>query len=141
VSQPTDTPANVRRGGLAVTITIHVIFFALGMLLAVYGAMLSARAPRLWDHLFSLGVLVAVVGNAAVAVLGRMAIGKWGGATPLVGWLLIAYLVSITRPNGSFLLAGGDLQVPSLLFQVGGAVAGAVAATLKPPRRWRRPET
>jgi hypothetical protein len=125
------------RGGTALTAALHVLFFALGMVLAIYGALLSARGPRVLDHAFSLGVLIAIVGNVAAAILARMALGRWGGITPLIGWLMIAYLLSISRPNGSVLLPGGDLQGGSLAFQTVGAIAGAITATLRTPRRWQ----
>src|SRR5205085_8730888 len=107
----------------------------------IYGALLSARGPRVWDHVFSLGVLIAVVGNIAAGILGRIAGGRFGGAVPLIGWLFVAYAVSIARPNGSVLLPAGDLAVPSVLFQVLGALAGATTAVMKPPRRWRGQRT
>ena len=125
------------RGGTTLTVALHVLFLALGMVLAIYGALLSARGPRALDHAFSVGVLIAIVGNVVAAILARMVLGRWGGITPLIGWLVIAYLLSISRPNGSVLLPGGDLEGGSLAFQTFGAIAGAIAATLRTPRRWQ----
>lgn len=130
--------ARVPTGTTVLLVFAHVVLLCLGLLLAMYGALLLPRGPRVAGHVLSVGVVVAVVGNVAVAVLGRAAAGRFGGATPLLGWLVVAYACSVGRPNGSVVLPGaGDLAVPALVFLFGGAIAGALGAALKPPRRWR----
>jgi hypothetical protein len=130
--------SSASRSNPLATATVHLTLFALGVLLGLYSAMLSGRGPRAVEHIFTVGVGIAIVGNVVAVILGRVAGGRFGGITPLVGWLFAVYGCSIARPNGSFLLpGGGDLKVPTLLFQILGALAGAAAIMVKPPRRWR----
>lgn len=117
---------------------MHLVLLALGMLLGIYGALLSESGPRAAGHVFTWGIGISIVGNVGAGILGRVGAGRPGGITPLVGWLVVAYALSISRPNGSVILAGGDLLAPTLVFLIAGSLCGAAAAVLAPPRRWRR---
>jgi hypothetical protein len=123
---------------LPYALSVQAVLFALGVLLGIYGAFLVPSGPRLGGTVLSLGVLIAVVGNVAGPWLGRAAAGRFGGITPLVGWLLATLALGTARPAGSVILpGGGDLAVPAWLFLLLGAVAGAVGAATGPPGRRR----
>jgi len=118
------------------TVAAHLVLLVLGMLMGLYSSLLSGRGPGFAGHVFTVGVGIAIVGNVCAVILGRTAVGTVGGITPLAGWLLVVYACSISRPNGSFLLPGsGDLALPTIMFQVLGAIAGAAAMVVKPRRR------
>jgi hypothetical protein len=127
----TSPDADIRRTIRWLPVLAHVLLFALGVLLALYGAFLVPRGPRVGGHVLSVGVLVAVVGNAAGGLLGGRAAGRFGGVTVFVGWLIVAFTLTVQRPSGSVVLpGGGDLAVDALLFLLLGAVAGALSAAL-----------
>jgi hypothetical protein len=129
VSATPDRPAGGRAGETALTVGVHLLLIALGVLLAIYGAFLVPRGPRLGGHVLSLGVVIAVVGNLVAGLLGGRAAGHFGGIGPFAGWLITAFVLSSKRPSGSLVLpGGGDLGVDALLFLLLGAVAGAIAA-------------
>jgi hypothetical protein len=129
-------PTRTGHGGRGQAAAANVILLALGVLLGIYGALLVPHGPRVGGHVLSVGVLLAVVGNAAAGLLGTRIAGRFGGLTPLIGWLVVALAFSSSRPNGSVILPGsGDLAVPALLFLLLGALAGAVAAALGSARR------
>lgn len=121
-------PAAPRPYPVALTVLAHVLLLGLGILLALYGGFLVPRGPRPGGHLLSVGVLVAVVGNIVAVRLGARAAGRYGGITPLVGWVLTAFTLTVQRPSGSLVLAGGNLSTSTLLFLALGALAGALAA-------------
>jgi len=123
---------------LPLAVATQLVLFALGALLAIYGALLVPRGPRFGGTVLSLGVLIAIVGNVAGPWLGRAVAGRLGGIAPAGGWLLAALALATSRPAGSVILpGGGDLALPALLFLVLGVIAGAVGAATG-PRAWRR---
>lgn len=102
----------------------------LGVLVGIWGALLVPDGPRVSGHLLSLGAALGLVGVPLVCRLGVRALPRFGGVVVLLGWLAAAVLLGGTsRPNGSVVLPGsGDLAVPALVFLLGGAVLGALAA-------------
>lgn len=112
-----------------------VLLVALGVLLAAWGAFLVPAGPVVGRATpLSIGAAIALVGNPGAVWLGLVLTRSRGGALlPLLGWLVAAFLLSTSRPNGSVILAGGgSLQLVSLLFLLGGLVAGLAAAVLLP---------
>lgn len=109
------------------------VLAVLGGLAGVWGALLVPDGPRLSGHLLSVGSALGLVGVPLLCRLGVRALPGFGGVVVLLGWLAVAVVLGGTsRSNGSVVLPGsGDLAVPALVFLVGGAVLGSVAALVR----------
>ncbi|MGH3745450.1 MAG: DUF6113 family protein [Mycobacteriales bacterium] len=123
-------PRRARLRLSAVDIVMIPVLALLGVLVGIWGALLVPDGPRVSGHLLSLGAALGLVGVPLVCRLGVRALPRFGGVVVLLGWLAAAVLLGGTsRPNGSVVLPGsGDLAVPALVFLLGGAVLGALAA-------------
>lgn len=114
------------------------MFLVLGVVLAVWGALLVPAGPRIGSGsgvLLSLGVLFAAVGNPVAALLGARALAaRRGAVAPVAAWILTSLELSAVRPAGSIILVGGSLLgTDSLLFLGAGAVTGIAAALFVVP--------
>ncbi|WP_232291771.1 DUF6113 family protein [Frankia sp. QA3] len=122
------------------------VSYALGVVLGVglglYGVFLVPDGPRPGGMLLSVGLLLALVGNGAAALLLRWLTGtRLGPMTVLIGWTPVVLLLAASRPEGdlllrssatayAFLLLGG--LSPIVVAVLGGARRGLTA--IPPPR-------
>ncbi len=139
-------PARSSRTSTVLLVVAHALLVALGLLLAIYGAFLVPRGPRAGGHVLSVGVAIALVGNALAGWLGGCAAGRLGGVSPFAGWLIGVLALSASRPSGSVVLPGsGDLEADVIAFNIVGALSGAVVAAAMTGRgvtgRRRRPSS
>lgn len=113
-----------------------LLLLVLGLLVGIWGALLVPAGPRVGGDLMSVGAALGVVGLPLLCRLGVRALPRFGGLAVLAGWLVAAIgLGTGVRSNGSVVLPGsGDLAVPGLVFLVGGAVLGGLAAFAGPRR-------
>lgn len=124
----------------------YALGVVLGVGLGLYGVFLVPDGPRPGGTLLSVGLLLAVVGNGAAALLVRWLTGtRLGPATVLIGWMPVVLLLAASRPEGdlllqssatayAFLLLGG--LSPIVVAVLGGARRGFTV--LPPPVRPRR---
>lgn len=120
----------------------YVLGAVLGLGLGLYGVFLLPAGPDLGGTVIAVGLLLALFGNAAAALLVRWLTGtRLGPMTVLIGWVPIVLLFSAARPEGdlllrantagyAFLLLGG--LSPVVVTAVGRARRGLTA--LPPPR-------
>lgn len=113
-----------------------LLLLLLGVLVGVWGALLVPAGARVGGHLLSVGAALGLVGLPLLCRLGVRALPRFGGLAVLAGWLVAAIgLGTGVRSNGSVVLPGnGDLAVPGLVFLIGGAVLGGLAAFAGPRR-------
>ncbi|WP_308204989.1 DUF6113 family protein, partial [Frankia tisae] len=120
----------------------YALGVVLGVGLGLYGVFLVPDGPRPGGTLLSVGLLLALVGNGAAALLVRWLTGtRLGPATVLIGWMPVVLLLAASRPEGdlllqssanayAFLLLGG--LSPIVVAVLGGARRGFTV--LPPPR-------
>ncbi|MCK9893699.1 DUF6113 family protein [Frankia sp. AgB32] len=120
----------------------YVLGVVLGLGLGLYGVFLLPAGPGLGGTVIAVGLLLALFGNAAAALLVRWLTGtRLGPMTVLIGWVPVVLLFSAARPEGdlllranaagyTFLLVGG--LSPVVVTAVGRARRGLTA--LPPPR-------
>ena len=127
-------PSHARRRLSMIDLFVVPVLALLGVLAGIWGALLVPAGPRVSGHVLSLGAALGVVGVPILCRLGIRALPGLGGFVVLLGWLVTAVVLGGTRrPNGSVVLPGsGDLAAPALVFLLGGAVLGAVAALARP---------
>ncbi|MHB8342463.1 MAG: DUF6113 family protein [Mycobacteriales bacterium] len=119
----------------AAGVACALLLAALGLLLGVWGAFLVPAGPVVGSATpLSIGVAVALVGNPGAAWLAvTLTRSRAGAMLPLLGWLVAAFPLAMSRPNGSIVLTGGgSLSLVSLLFLLAGLVAGLAASVLLP---------
>ncbi|MFE9041839.1 DUF6113 family protein [Streptomyces sp. NPDC012421] len=105
----------------AVRYAAYVVLFVLGALVGTTGALVQAA----W---FPLGLLLALLGTAALFYGGMRATGNQAGlAAAGAGWLLAVIALSFGRPEGDGLFGGG---IGELLFLFGGMGAAVLCATV-----------
>ncbi|WP_327295442.1 MULTISPECIES: DUF6113 family protein [unclassified Streptomyces] len=103
--------------------------------LAVLGALTGLAGALVQAGWFPGGLVLALLGAAAVFYGGRVATGTAIGAgAPAVGWLVAVILLTATRPEGDFVFGAGTA---SYVFLLGGMVAAVICATV---RKVPRPE-
>ena len=96
--------------------------------------------PGAGSHLVPLAPVLAIGSNVGLPLLSRQLTGTVRSALPpVVGWLLAAFVLASSRPEGDVLLPAGDTAWVSYGVLFGGALAGLVT------RRWpvgagRRPD-
>lgn len=99
----------------------YALLAALGALVAVAGAVVQG----LW---FPGGLLLALLGLAAVAYGGvKVTDRRMGGGLPAGAWTLVVLLLTSPRPEGDFLFGAG---LGSYVFLLGGMFVGVMCATL-----------
>jgi hypothetical protein len=110
------------------------VFGALaGLALGVYGVFLVPAGPRPGGTLFSVGLALAVFGNAGLAALVRWWTGtRLGALIPLVGWVPVVLLFGTTRAEGDL---GLEANTTGYLFLIMGAFIPVIVAMIGRPRR------
>lgn len=110
-----------------VRLVSYVVLAVLGMMTGVAGSLLQGA-------LFPGGLLLALVGGAAVFYGGTLLTGtRLGAVVPAAGWLVTVVLLSSARPEGDFLFTNG---IGPYAYLLGGAMAGVMCVTLpqmRPP--------
>ncbi|MFG2193035.1 DUF6113 family protein [Streptomyces sp. NPDC048639] len=102
-------------------LTAYAVLFVLGALVGGAGALVQAA----W---FPAGLLLALLGVAAVCYGGAKALGsRAGAAAPGGGWLIAVILLTATRPEGDFVFGAG---VGSYMFLLGGMIVAVICATM-----------
>ncbi|WP_055864325.1 MULTISPECIES: DUF6113 family protein [unclassified Frankia] len=105
----------------------------LGVGLGLYGVFLVPDGPRPGGTLLSVGLLLALVGNGAAALLVRWLTGtRLGPATVLIGWMPVVLLLAASRPEGDLLLQSSATAYAFLLL---GGLSPIVVAVLGGARR------
>lgn len=97
-------------------------------LLVVAGALVGVAGALVQAAWFPGGLLLALLGVAAVCYGGVKATGtRLGGALPAGAWTIVVLLLTATRPEGDFLFGAG---LGSYVFLLGGMFAGVMCATM-----------
>ncbi|MFL6238787.1 MAG: DUF6113 family protein [Actinomycetes bacterium] len=121
-----------------------VTTLALGVvavMLALVGAFYSPAHPHVLGVPVPVGVLIAIVGNLVVGI--GAAWGLNSRVAPAVTgfvWLVVAFILGSSRPEGDVVVSGSGWLGVSYLFL--GATAAAVAIAVGPrgaPRRRPKP--
>jgi Family of unknown function (DUF6113) len=93
----------------------------LGVLVAVAGALVQGG----W---FPGGLLLALVGCAALFYGGGRLTATWlGAAVPTVLWFLTVMYLTVSRPEGDFLFTAG---LGPYVYLLGGMAVGVICATV-----------
>ncbi|GGT40150.1 DUF6113 family protein [Streptomyces purpureus] len=96
--------------------------------LAVLGALVGTAGALVQAAWFPGGLLLALLAAAATFYGGLRATGTQAGAlTPAAGWLVAIILLSMGRPEGDGVLAGG---LGDLLYLLGGMALAVICATM-----------
>ena len=117
-----------------------VVLAIVAVLLALLGAFLSPDKPKVWAVPVPIGVLVAIIGNLVVGIG-----GAWGTKTRLAPavtgfvWLVVAFILGSSRPEGDLIVSGAGWVGVSYLFL--GAIAAAAAIGVGPDGLRRRRRT
>ncbi|WEV29716.1 DUF6113 family protein [Streptomyces sp. 71268] len=97
-------------------------------LLVVVGAVVGIAGALVQSAWFPGGLLLALLGLAALCYGGLHATRARAGAwSPAGGWLMVVLFLTATRPEGDFVFGSG---VGSYLFLLGGMFAGVMCATV-----------
>jgi hypothetical protein len=107
----------------------YLIYAVAGVLCAVYEVLL---VPTRWgSHLLPIAPVLALGSNVGLPLLSRQLTGTVRSALPpVVGWLLAAFVLASTRPEGDVLLPAGDTAWVSYGVLFGGALAGLATLVL-----------
>lgn len=104
-----------------------------GVALGLYGVFLVPAGPRPGGTLLSIGLLLALVGNAGAALFVRWLTGtRLGAMVPLVGWIPVVLLLAASRTEGDLMLRA---TTTGYLFLGVGMLAPVVVAVLGRARR------
>lgn len=96
--------------------------------LAVLGAAVGVAGGLLQDAWFPGGLLLALVGSAALFYGGTLLTGtRLGAVVPAGVWLVTVILLSFARPEGDFLFTN---SIEPYVYLLGGSMAGVMCATL-----------
>ncbi|MFF9199308.1 DUF6113 family protein [Streptomyces sp. NPDC014779] len=97
-------------------------------LLLVLGALVGTAGSLVQAAWFPGGLLLALLGSAAVFYAGRRATGnQLGVAAAGAGWLVAIVLLSFGRPEGDGLFGGG---IGEMVFLLGGMAVAVMCATM-----------
>ncbi|MGW4054756.1 DUF6113 family protein [Streptomyces sp. NPDC004779] len=108
--------------------TTPAVRYAAYLGLLVLGAVVGAAGALVQAAWFPLGLLLALLGTAALFYGGMRATGNQVGlASAGGGWLLAVIVLSFGRPEGDGLFGGG---IGELLFLFGGMGAAVLCATV-----------
>ncbi|MFF0486246.1 DUF6113 family protein [Streptomyces sp. NPDC004435] len=108
--------------------TTPAVRYAVYLGLLVLGAVVGAAGALVQAAWFPLGLLLALLGTAALFYGGMRATGNQVGlASAGGGWLLAVIVLSFGRPEGDGLFGGG---IGELLFLFGGMGAAVLCATV-----------
>nr|WP_231626888.1 DUF6113 family protein [Streptomyces apocyni] len=101
--------------------------------LVVLGALAGAAGALVQAAWFPGGLLLALVGVAGLFRGGALVLGGMGGVlAPAAGWLLAAFLLMTSRPEGDFLFA---VELGTYLYLLGGIGVAVMCATVWLPRQ------
>jgi hypothetical protein len=127
MSRPSPVPEPV--GSSAVIAAGYLIYAVAGVLCAVFEVLL---VPTRWGAtLLPIAPVLAIASNVALPVLCRRLTGTVRSALPpVVGWLLAAFVLASTRPEGDVLLPAGDTAWVSYSVLFGGALAAMLTLAL-----------
>jgi hypothetical protein len=115
---------------LGASYTLGVV---LGVGLGLYGVFLLPAGPSLGGTVLSVGLLLALFGNAAAAALVRWLTGtRLGPMTVLIGWTPIVLLFAAARPEGDLLLRA---NAAAYVFLLVGGLSPIVVTVLGRARR------
>jgi hypothetical protein len=104
----------------ALTIGGYVVLFVLGAVQGLFGSFQYGREPAPL-----IAVLLAVVVFVTCAVCG-WGIGTFAaGLLPAVGWILVSFVLAMSRPNGSVIITA---TTAGECYLYGGALAAAVGS-------------
>ena len=107
----------------------YLIYGVAGVLCAVFEVLL---VPTRWGStLVPIAPVLAVASNVALPVICRRLTGTTGSALPpVMGWLVAAFALASTRPEGDVLLPAGDTAWVSYGVLFGGALAAMLTLVL-----------
>jgi len=107
----------------------YLIYALAGVLCAGYEVLL---VPTRWgSQLLPIAPVLAIGSNIGLPLLSRQLTGTVRSALPpVVGWLLAAFVLASTRPEGDVLLPAGDTAWVSYGVLFGGALAGLLTLVL-----------
>ena len=106
----------------ATTAVGYVLLFVLGAVQGLIGSFQYSSGP---------GVLVAIVFDAAI--FATCVLACWGtrtfgaGLLPAVGWIIVSFVLSMPRSNGSVIIAN---TAQGQWYLYGGSLAAAVGAAV-----------
>jgi hypothetical protein len=113
------------------------VLAVVAVLLALVGGFYSPAKPHVLGVPVPIGVLIAIVGNLVVGIG-----GAWGTGSRVVPavtglvWLVVAFVLGTSRPEGDVVVSGSGWLGISYLFL--GAIAAAVAIGIGPNGLQRR---
>jgi uncharacterized membrane protein len=128
-ARPEDEP------GLPFLVAAYAVLVFLGVVLALLGVFLLFAGPRTGGGslIVPIGLVIAVVGHPAAALLGfRMTGTRAGTMAPLLGWVAVVLPLASGTAEGDVVLPGTSLSVIYLM--VGVLAFAAVALTTRPVR-------
>lgn len=107
----------------------YLIYGVAGVLCAVFEVLL---VPTRWGGtLLPIAPLLAIASNVALPLICRRLTGTTSSALPpVVGWLVAAFALSSTRPEGDVLLPAGGTAWVSYGVLFGGALAAMATLVL-----------
>ncbi|MBC7678855.1 MAG: hypothetical protein H7233_07685 [Pseudorhodobacter sp.] len=109
----------------------YLLVLVLSVELAVWGAFTVLL--RVGGQPVPLGIAVAVVGNVVLGTWGGRVLGRRAGAIgPGLVWLVVALQLASTRPEGDLVVVSG---LRGFAFLIAGAVAALTVALRSPARR------
>ncbi|MCZ7458163.1 DUF6113 family protein [Streptomyces sp. WMMC940] len=109
------------RPSKAVRVAAYIGLAVLGVAVGTAGSLVQAA----W---FPLGLLLALLGAAALFYGGLRATGtQLGVVAPAAGWVAAVLLLSAGRPEGDGVFAGG---LGEIVFLLGGTVLAVMCATM-----------
>ncbi len=115
-------------GGAWLAKPLRPLRIAAYALLVVVGAVVGIAGALVQSAWFPGGLLLALLGLAALCYGGLYATRARAGAwSPAGGWLMVVLFLTATRPEGDFVFGSG---VGSYLFLLGGMFAGVMCATV-----------
>ena len=107
----------------------YLIYAVAGVLCASYEVLLVPT--RVGSQLLPIAPVLAIGSNIGLPLLSRQLTGTVRSALPPVaGWLLAAFVLASTRPEGDVLLPAGDTAWVSYGVLFGGALAGLATLAL-----------
>jgi hypothetical protein len=112
----------------------YIVLFVLGALQGLIGSLQYSRGP---GPLVAIVLDVVIFATCLLAGWGMRTLG--GGLLPAVGWILVSFVLSMPRANGSVIIAN---TAEGKWYLYGGslaAVAGGVAAFMFWSRTRSRP--
>jgi hypothetical protein len=122
-------PEPASAGSSALIAVGYLIYAVAGVLCAVFEVLL---VPTRWGStLVPIAPVLAIASNVALPLICRRLTGTGRSALPPVaGWLLAAFVLASTRPEGDVLLPAGDTAWVSYGVLFGGALAAVLTLVL-----------